>query len=178
MVDLTTSYVKKSVDVQIGYLPFTRENILREAFRLLAKPYGWGGMWKARDCSSFLQDVFSTMGVILPRNSAAQANSGSYFAKFNIENSKIPDAKKEAALDQAPPVTSLLRLNGHIMLYLGKVNGHYYVIHNSSGYRVPRWFGDDEVHKLNQVVVSDLSLGKGSKKKSLLERLLSINTVG
>lgn len=177
-VDLATAYVKKSDDVRVGYLPFTRENILREAFRLLGKPYGWGGMWKARDCSSFLQDVFSTMNVVLPRNSAAQANTGCYFAKFDNEKSPVPDAKKEAALDQAPPVTSLLRLNGHIMLYLGKVNGHYYAIHNSSGYRVPHWFAPDEVHKLNQVVVSDLSLGKGSKKKSLLERLLSINTVG
>ncbi|MBI4971468.1 MAG: SH3 domain-containing protein [Candidatus Omnitrophica bacterium] len=177
MVDIATAYVKNTNDVRIGYLPFSRENILRQAFRLLGKPYGWGGMWKARDCSSFLQDVFLTVGVVLPRNSSAQANTGCYFVKFNNEKSKIPDSKKQAALDQAPPVTSLLRLNGHIMLYLGKVNGHYYAIHNSSGYRVPHLFSRDEVHKLNQVIVSDLSLGKGSKKKSLLERLISINTI-
>ncbi len=173
LVDLTMAYVKKSDDAHIGYFPLTRKNILIQAFKLLGQPYGWGGLWKARDCSSYIQDVFSTMGVILPRNSKNQAESGSYFVQFS---EKTPDSEKEAALNQAPPVTSLLRLNGHIMIYLGKVGDHYYVIHNSSGYRKPGLF-KDQTTKLNQVVVTDLSLGKGSKKKSLIERLISINTI-
>jgi len=173
LVDLTPAYVKKSDDVKVGYLPLNRENILRQAFKLLGEPYGWGGLWQGRDCSSFIQDVFSTMGVSLPRNSKNQAEAGSFFVQFD---ERTGSKEKEAALDQAPPVTSLLRLNGHIMLYLGKVDGRYYAIHDSSGYRKPGLF-KEEVYKLNQVIVSDLSLGKGSKKKSLLERLLSINTI-
>lgn len=154
------TYVKRNSDVHAGHLPFSRENILRQAFRLLGKPYGWGGLYDGRDCSSFLQDVFATMGVELPRNSKDQAKVGHI----------IP------SLDDAPPALSFLKLDGHIMLYLGKVNGRHYAIHDSSGYRKPGLF-KDKVMKLNQVVVTDLELGKGTRKKSLMERLVSVNVI-
>ena len=38
-------------------------------------------------------------------------------------------------LDQAPPLATTLRLPGHIMLYLGKQKGRYYVIHSIWGFQ-------------------------------------------
>jgi hypothetical protein len=39
------------------------------------------------------------------------------------------------------------------------------------------WWGGDIAREVNRVVVSDLSLGKGSQKGSLLERIISIRNV-
>ena len=69
---LTSARIMKNEDVSVGYLPFTTENLLEEAFRLLGHRYGWGGMWDCWDCSSLVQDVYQTMGIFLPRNSTPQ----------------------------------------------------------------------------------------------------------
>ncbi|MBI4397693.1 MAG: SH3 domain-containing protein [Candidatus Omnitrophica bacterium] len=173
LVDVIPAYVKKSDDVCLGFLPYTREHVLRQAFKLLGTPYGWGGLWNGRDCSSFIQDVFATMGVCLPRNSKNQAEAGNLLIEFS---EKASNSEKEPALNETPAGISLLRLKGHIMLYLGKFEGRHYVIHNSSGYNTGGLFRDTP-HKLNRVVVSDLGLSKGSRKKSLEERLLSIHVI-
>jgi hypothetical protein len=39
------------------------------------------------------------------------------------------------------------------------------------------WWGGDIVREVNRVVVTGLSLGKGSKKGSLLERVVSIRNI-
>jgi len=166
-------YVKRTDGLHQGYLPLTGENIIRQAFRLLGEPYGWGGQWSARDCSSYLQDIFSTMGLNLPRNSKDQALVGLVRARFDGDTLAH---EKLDALDETPPAMSLLRLNGHIMLYLGKAKDRHFVIHNTFGFR-KKWLFKDQLIKVNQVIVSDLSLGEDSKGKSLFERLIAINTI-
>ena len=72
---------------------------------------------------------------------------------------------------------TLLRLKGHIMLYLGEYDGRPFVIHATSGYR--RKTGRSErAAALGRVVVSDLSLGAGTSKGSLLERVVDIRNLG
>ena len=88
--------------------------------------------------------------------------------------------KKGEFLNQAPPATTFIKLDNHIMLYLGKVNGRYYVIHATAGYRKKGGFAGkmmrkDTIITTYRVLVSDMELGKGSRKGSLLERTLSIN---
>ena len=68
------------------------------------------------------------------------------------------------------PGATLLRLPGHIMLYLGTVDGRPYVVQEIWGYREPGP-GRDRVRLINRVVVSDLSLGTGSWRGSLLSRI-------
>ena len=66
-----------------GYLPYTARNILQQAFEMLNAPYGWGGMYGEQDCSRFIQQVFATVGVNFPRNSADQAMVGKQVAEFD-----------------------------------------------------------------------------------------------
>ncbi len=40
---------------------------------MLNQPYGWGDMYGEQDCSRFLQMVFATVGIMLPRDSKDQA---------------------------------------------------------------------------------------------------------
>ena len=50
-------------DARVGPLPLTRANIVRQAFKCLGERYGWGGSYNARDCSSFIADIFACFGI-------------------------------------------------------------------------------------------------------------------
>jgi len=155
-------------DVHEGYLPYTPRNIMEQAFELLNSPYGWGGAHGEQDCSRFLQEVFATVGITLPRNSSEQAKVGKLLAEFKQEATATQ--KFETLSKQAVGGITLFRLPGHIMLYLGMAGERPYAIHATWGYRELSG-GTDRVRVINRVIVSDLSLGEGSKKGSLLERI-------
>lgn len=166
-----TVYLDQS-DVNEGYLPYSARTIYKQAFKLLNEPYGWGGMYGEQDCSRFLQMIFATVGIDLPRDSKDQARVGTGIVSFDLD---MP-GKKVRKLDffpKATPGISILNLKGHIMLYLGEVDGRPYAIHAVWAYREPD-VDQDRVRVINRVVVSSLDLGEGSKKGSLLERLTGI----
>lgn len=158
----------RAKDVHAGFLPFTARTILEEAFEMLNEPYGWGGMYGEQDCSRFLQEVFATVGISLPRNSSSQAKVGKVLAQFN-ENTP-PEEKYNMLKTKGVGGLTFLPMKGHIMLYLGMVDERLFAIHAPWGYREPAG-GKDRVRVINRVVVSDLSLGEGSKKGSLLNRI-------
>lgn len=165
-------YVQKKQAME-GYLPYTARNILQQAFEMLNAPYGWGGMYGEQDCSRYIQQVFATVGVNLPRNSADQAMVGKRVAEFNPDT---PEITKVRSLDQALGGVTLLYLKGHIMLYLGKTGFLPYAIHETWAYRASD--GDQEsTYKINRVAVTDLDLGKGSRSGSLLERLRTVHMI-
>ncbi|MBI5590881.1 MAG: SH3 domain-containing protein [Deltaproteobacteria bacterium] len=165
-------YVQK-IQAREGYLPYTARNMLQQAFEMLNAPYGWGGMYGEQDCSRFIQQVFATVGVNFPRNSADQAMVGKQVAEFD------PNASEEIkirSLDRAVGGITTLNMKGHIMLYLGKAGLMPYAIHETWAYRVPD--GDQDLtYKINRVAVTDLDLGIGSRNGSLLKRLKSARSV-
>ncbi len=163
----------KSSDVAVGFLPYSQRTILEQAFKLLNAPYGWGGMFGEQDCSRFLQMIFATTGIFLPRNSSAQAQVGKKL--FEFDDGTVLTVKSQV-LQTALGGMTILPMKGHIMLYLGKVNDRFYAIHATWAYR-ESYQGKDRVRLLNRVVVSDLDLGAGSKKGSLLKRLSGINEI-
>lgn len=171
---LEEAFIHRDEDVSEGYLPYTKANILRQAFKSLGQPYGWGGMFEAKDCSRYVLDIFATFGIRLPRNSRSQLKAGQAFATFGPG---VSAEEKLEALALSPPGAIILGFPGHVMIYLGQHNGNHYVIHNTWAYRKKRWFVED-IKNIGKVVVSDLTLGEGSKKGSLLERLTDIRCVG
>ncbi len=152
-------FVKRE-DIHMGFLSYTPRHILEQAFKMLNEPYGWGGMNGEQDCSAFLKGVFATVGIVLPRNSGEQGKSGTL-----IKN-----------LSAALPGITVAQLKGHIILYLGMIDGQPYGIHEIFAYR-ENITGQDRPRVLNRVVVSDLHLGTGSKKGSLLERIVAIREI-
>lgn len=167
------AYIPKTADVSVGNLSYTPRNICQQAFKLLNSPYAWGGKGEFRDCSQLVMDVYASMGIVLPRNSSAQARAGSSRYSFNKKDSL---RQKYAELDGINhPV--LLQFPGHIMIYLGREGDHYYTIHDIWAYRVLEKPKKDRKIVIGKVVVSDLSLGEGSTRGSLIERLTTINLV-
>jgi hypothetical protein len=158
-------------DIMRGFLPYTPRIVITQAFKLLDAPYGWGDMHGDQDCSRFIHMVFATMGLDLPRNSTEQARSGLSLAEFNAGASL--KEKLELISSQGLGGLVLLRLKGHIMLYLGQVKDRLYAIHAIWAYREKGPQGDVAT-VLGRVVVSDLSLGEGSSRGSLLERVVAV----
>ncbi len=153
-------------DIAVGYLSYTPRHIIEQAFKMLNAPYGWGGAHGEQDCSAFLKQIFATVGIALPRNSAEQGQSGALLGS----NAQTEIFKK------AFGGTVIAQLKGHIVLYLGMVDENPYVIHAAFAYR-EAVDGQDRVRVVNRVIVSDLSLGKGSKKGSLWERIVAIRAI-
>ncbi|MBI3756261.1 MAG: SH3 domain-containing protein [Deltaproteobacteria bacterium] len=161
------AFIDKKADIHIGPLAYTKRNVIRQAFKILGEEYGWGGRNGLRDCSSFIKDVFSTMGINLPRHSSHQAAAGQVL--LDIDGSASPEDMKRA-LDSAVPGITLFGLSGHIMLYLGNINGNYYTLHQLFGYH-----DKDGFRTVNKVVVTNLELGKGSNMGAIRERVRSVN---
>ncbi|MBI5149210.1 MAG: SH3 domain-containing protein [Candidatus Omnitrophica bacterium] len=163
-VELVPGFVTAE-QVHEGYLPYTPRQILSQAFKMFGQPYGWGGMYGAQDCSRFLQEVFATVGIELPRDSKNQIQVGTRLIEW--ETGTPGENKTLVLTDFAIGGITILGMKGHILLYLGSIDGRVYAIHSVWAYREP----GDRTYVLNRVVVSDLSLGEGSKRGSLLERL-------
>lgn len=68
----------------------TIDGILNEASSYLGTPYRLGGMSRRGiDCSAFVLSVFDSVGINLPRVSAAQAQEGERIEKSNIEKGDL-----------------------------------------------------------------------------------------
>jgi cell wall-associated NlpC family hydrolase/predicted small lipoprotein YifL len=134
-------------NVSIGYLPMTTENILNQAFKYLGKTYGWGGMLDSVDCSGLARDVYACFGLMMPRDSSKQSATPA----FSYDVSGSGDNVKKEDLDKVP-AGSLVYFPGHEMIYLGKVNDHYYVISAVSSINAT----DGGSGKIRSVVISTL----------------------
>ncbi len=169
---LKNGYVKSS-EFHKGYLKYTPRNIIEQAFEMLHDPYGWGGMYGEQDCSKFIQQIYATVGIKMPRNSSAQARVGKLIGKFD---KKTGDDKKIELIKECLGGISIWQLNGHIMLYLGEINNSYYLIHSTATYQ-EEGFDKNISRVINRVVVTDHKLGKGTEDGSYLKRLLCIRNI-
>ena len=117
------------------------------------------------------------MGIYLPRNGSAQYAVGSAIHVFDGTEEALQ--KEEIIAQIAIPAATMLRFPGHIMLYLGSVDGKSYVLQAIWGVRIPAVDGQDkdQVIAANRTLVSDLSLGQYSKKGSLLHRITSLSRI-
>ena len=155
-------------DLHQGYLPYTTNNTIQMAFKHLGAPYGWGGMHNSVDCSAFVQDVYKTMGIQLPRNGDEQAQSFPGKSFYGMSHDQ-----KLAYIRTAAP-GSLLFTPYHVMMLLGNKNGTPYMIHSLASYGVNT--GDGVVkNRIMQVVVSKVDLMAGSGTP-LVDQMTQCNT--
>jgi hypothetical protein len=111
-------------------VPMTNERMMRLANELINEPYGWGGLHGNRDCSAMIRDLFAPFGIWLPRNSGDQALHGGMFVDLSI----LSEEEKERTIaTQGVPYLTLLWRKGHIMLYIGTLEGRPLVFHNFWG---------------------------------------------
>lgn len=152
-----------SSGVSIGYLPYTRANIIRQAFKGLGYRYGWGGMFDSMDCSAYVLNIYRTFGFKTPRNTSNQKQLP---GKNNpIRTTSFEECSQDL---RALQPGAMLHFPGHVMLYLGSVADNYYIIHCLSAYYdSKRKDPEGKLLRMNvsQVVVSDLLLTRASGKQ-------------
>ncbi len=148
--------VPANADVHMGYLPYTKANVIRQAFKFYGQPYGWGGLHNDVDCSSFVMDVYRSFGVLLPRNADQQEVAVGKILRFKTADYA---SRAKELLWLQPGAT--LHMDGHVMLYLGKDKERYYIIHALASYGdagQPNGDGTLGRAETMKVVVSDLDL--------------------
>ena len=151
-----------------GALACSENNLIRQAFRFLGEGYGWGGLEKNVDCSSYVQDVYRSVGIELPRDSSKQEKA---MARSISLKNMTRDQRLEIIKKSKPG--SLLFTAGHVMLYLGTdENGEPLVIHALSSYFT---FEDGKTlkHYVRKIIVSDLHF-QNKDKTEMIDRLTSV----
>ncbi|HEX7479518.1 MAG TPA: NlpC/P60 family protein, partial [Polyangiales bacterium] len=161
--------VARPADAQPTRRSLTRRALLEAAFQLTGSPYGLGDANGGRDCSGFLLDVFDAFDLALPRYSGWQADAGT----FAIDLAGASESEKLRRLAIAARRGAvLLYFPGHIMLYLGQnERGTPMAVHALGEYARPCASGAETIVDVQRTVVSDLELGRGSSRKSFVERL-------
>jgi len=147
-----------SDDVHVGFLPLTPANIVRQAMKLLGDRYGWGGDLRANDCTGITREIYRCFGVLLPR--VGQSNSKGI---YKVDLSDMSDEEKLAEIEKLYP-GSLISFTGHMMIYLGTVDGVPYVISAVGTLVEP---GSSEILHPRSVVINSLYV-KNSKMNTWL----------
>jgi cell wall-associated NlpC family hydrolase len=165
-----------SHDVAIFPLAATSKNIATVANRLLGEDYGWGGMNGYRDCSETLADLFTPFGIWLPRNSAEQADTGVFTPLNQLSAAK----KQQFIIATGIPFLTLLKLPGHIVLYIGEHDGTAYIFHNFWGVHTRNIFGYPGRAMVGKTSITPLTLGQGylNVPKSFLDLVQGMTILG
>lgn len=154
--------------MNVGYLSYTTDNVLKLAFKKLGNVYGWGGTLDSDDCSGYIRNLYKCFGFSFPRNSSKIA-----IVPFEYQDlsEKTVDEKKEVFDNLLPG--ALVYMKGHIMIYLGKENGLYYVIDRVGTYINP---DETDITCLLGVTVNTLDVKRASGK-TWLEDISSVNQI-
>jgi len=122
--------IPRGQDVRVGYLPFTKQNLVSQSFKFLGERYGWGHDYNARDCTGFIGEIYKSFGLLMPRNSGQQAKGD--YGQNNFFGKDTAKADKLQAIKHMQ-VGDLIYIPGHVMMYLGEENSKPYVIHDVKG---------------------------------------------
>jgi len=158
-------------------LRFKRVHAARIANEMIGEPYGWGGLYGNRDCSSMTRDFFAVFGIWLPRHSEDQVKEvGTTIDLRGL----TPEEKEKIILQKGVPYLSLLWRKGHVMLYIGAKDGHALIFHNIWGIRTRDLAGREGRKIIGQAVITTLRPGQelidvDSSSGSLLDHIAAMN---
>lgn len=164
-------YLPISRDVSRGYLSYTLVDCINQAFKMLGNIYGWGGMYHSRDCSGLIFAVYRCFGFCMARDAVNQARLPGKICDM----SKMTCLQKQKILSTLMPGT-LLYFPGHIMMYLGEENNHYYVINSMGTFQIPSESGEWRIRRVHSVIVNDLNVRR-KNGCTWLESITKANTI-
>lgn len=167
--------IPRAADVRTAALPYTRATLIRQAFKFLGERYGWGHAYNARDCSGFVSEIFRSVGVLLPRNTGAQAVAE---ALDGITVAPETSRARRLQLLREADVGDLVFVPGHVMMIIGHIDGEPWVIHDTAG----TFLRDDAgmLHRapLNGVVVTPTTpLFADAEGVAMIDRITHIQRV-
>jgi hypothetical protein len=171
---IVPALLPRTADVSADYLPLTRANLIRQAFKFLGERYGWGNSYGTRDCSSFVSEVYRSFGVLLPRNTRDQGVSP---ALNRVAFDPADGRDKRMAAVRELQVGDLVYIPGHVMMVIGYDDGMPYVIHDTNG---GSWLGPDGKMvsgHLNGVSVTPLPPLRFNPTQTYIDRITNIQRI-
>ena len=171
---LKPALISRSSDVNLGYLPYNQQHLVKQGFKFLGERYGWGHDYNGRDCTGFVGEIYKTFGLLMPRNSGQQGK-GEYGINHRFDNASSEQQK--LAVVNKMQVGDLIYIPGHVMMYLGEQDGQPYVIHDVKGLGYNKPDGSFYSSSLNGVSVTPLLPLRLSQTKSYLDRIYNIKRI-
>ena len=126
------AYVPCSRSVSVGYVPYTRANLLRISFSCLGERFGWRGMYGARDDAQFVTELYRVFGFDIPRSVSGIAAMDVPTIGMRSSTS----AHKKSLLKYVP-AGSILVAGNRVLLYLGTYGGEQYALSTSESDVLP-----------------------------------------
>ncbi len=152
-------------------------NAARIANEMIGEPYGWGGLYGNRDCSSMTRDFFAVFGIWLPRHSEDQVKE----VGTTIDLRGLgPEEKERMIIEKGIPYLTLLWRKGHVMLYIGAKDGRALIFHNIWGIRTKDLQGREGRKIIGQAVITTLKPGqelidRDASAGTLLDNIAAMN---
>lgn len=173
-LNVTKVIMPKYKDLSVGYLPFTKANIIKQSFKFLGEQYGWGHDFNSRDCTGFIGEIHKTFGLLMPRNSKQQGID-TYGENYRFDNNSEKDDK--IIMFERLEIGDLLYISGHVMMFIGNDNKKPYVIHDTkgAGYLTPD--GHFQRQIFNRVVITPILPLYLSPNTTYLDKVYNIKRI-
>jgi hypothetical protein len=130
-LSVQAAWLTAGADVQAGYLPYTRRNVLLQSLKLLDNIYDWTGAWMGRNHATVLRDIFSCFGFRLP-------SCGELLSVYTdhpkwMSAGTPRDRQYREVLANEPFLTLQICSSGHSQLFLGGYDG-VPIVYDTHGY--------------------------------------------
>ena len=146
------AWLATDAQVSVGFLPYTRRNIVETGFRMLGNPYDWTMGWFGRNHETTLRDLFACFGFELPFNAELFTFMGNNTRTVRPAEGK--EAQYKAILANEPFVTIQTCGGGHSQLLLGEYNSEPIVL-DTHGYQYRGEDGKD--YFIRRLVVGNMT---------------------
>lgn len=146
------AWLAKEAEASVGWLPYTRRNVVVTAFRMMWNPYDWSMAWYGRNHETTQRDLFACFGFDLPFN----AELFTFYSEVNpqvIRPAEGREAQLKAIMANEPFITIQTCGGGHSQLYLGEHNGEPLVL-DTHGYGYDK---DGIRYEIRRLTVGDMS---------------------
>jgi hypothetical protein len=126
---IAPGYIRPDADVHVGYLPYTKRNVITQIFKLLNTPYGWIDQHNKRACSGTMRVLLQSFGIEVGAYPSTILPASDHIVYYE---SKMNTEEKTKAVEQLEPIITMAGNAGHIVLLLGKAgNGKLYFMHQA-----------------------------------------------
>lgn len=120
MAKMTTAFVSPDSVVKMPYAA-TPHHFSQVLSNVVGRPYGWGGSYFYNDCSQELKVIYGVFGIWLPRHSSYQVHQGLLrdWSDKNIDE-RLQLLSQDSDHHR---LMTVIYVGGHVMLYLGHIDG-------------------------------------------------------
>jgi hypothetical protein len=126
---MTEGFIRPDADVHVGFVPYTKRNVINLLFRLLNRPYGWGDQDNKRSCAGTMRVLFRCFGFTTGRHPSfllSSSDNRTFIDPAWSEEHKVEEVSK------IEPFVTIAGTPNHVVLYIGKGhNGKLYYMHQA-----------------------------------------------